>query len=293
MNFPDKQNSFSHVFRELPISTSQNYSSINSSVLSKNDEELLLNSLESLELNHKEESNNEAFLSTYGESIRAESMNEKPTGMFLNNHKIDASLRARMLDWMTEVTCSYKFEAKTYFDGVQFLDKYLQFKRQSVEPTELHALGVVAMLVASKIHEVFPLRIGMVYEKIGHRKISMNKLITVEADIMNTLEYKLNEWTFFDIASVSISALNDEFVLKVLAYVCRFVVIEYEFYCKMKPSLIGEACAWVVLHIFNKKESAWMNNIFEVQDCGRKVLSLIRGFKSVHTSIRNLDRFTD
>ena len=36
-----------------------------------------------------------------------------------------------------------------------------------------------------------------------------------------------------------------------------------------------------------------MNNIFEVQDCGRKVLSLIRGFKSVHTSIRNLDRFTD
>ena len=83
------------------------------------------------------------------------------------------------------------------------------------------------MLIASKIHEVFPLRIGMVYEKIGHRKISMGKLMSVEADIMNTLNYKLNEWTFFDIASLSISALKDSIALKVLAYICRFVVIEY------------------------------------------------------------------
>ena len=97
-----------------------------------------------------------------------------------------------MLDWMTEVTSSYKFEAKTYFDGAQYMDRYLSLKKNSVEPTDLHALGVVCMLVASKIHEVFPLRIGMVYEKIGHRKISMNKLISTEADLMNTLDYQLN-----------------------------------------------------------------------------------------------------
>ena len=44
---------------------------------------------------------------------------------------------------------------------------------------------------------------------------------------MNTLDYELNEWTFFDIASLSISTFEDEFLLKVLAYICRFVIIEY------------------------------------------------------------------
>ena len=55
----------------------------------------------------------------------------------------------------------------------------------------------------------------------------MNKLINIEADLMSTLDYKLNEWTLYDIASLSISTFNDDFILKILAYICRFVVIEY------------------------------------------------------------------
>ena len=37
---------------------------------------------------------------------------------FLQGHQITSSLRARMLDWMVEVTESYKFSPKTYFAGV-------------------------------------------------------------------------------------------------------------------------------------------------------------------------------
>lgn len=29
-----------------------------------------------------------------------------------------------MLDWMVEVTSSYKFSHKTYFDGVALMDRY-------------------------------------------------------------------------------------------------------------------------------------------------------------------------
>lgn len=36
-----------------------------------------------------------------------------------------------------------------------------------------------------------------------------------------------------------------------------------------------------------------MNNRIDVHDCGRKVLSLVRGFKSVHSSLKNIDRFSD
>ena len=34
------------------------------------------------------------------------------------NHKIDGTLRARMLDWMVEVMGSYNFTHKTYFAGI-------------------------------------------------------------------------------------------------------------------------------------------------------------------------------
>ncbi len=37
---------------------------------------------------------------------------------FLKNHEIDSQLRARMLDWMVEVTKSYKFINKSYFSSV-------------------------------------------------------------------------------------------------------------------------------------------------------------------------------
>lgn len=68
-----------------------------------------------------------------------------------------------MLDWMTEVTCSYKFDVKSYFDGVLYLDKYLKAKEETVEPYELHCLGIASMLLSSKQNEVCPLNIDTVY----------------------------------------------------------------------------------------------------------------------------------
>ena len=47
-------------------------------------------------------------------------------GSFLSAHDIDKGLRARMLDWMIEVTSSYKFCPKTYFSGVQLMDRYFK-----------------------------------------------------------------------------------------------------------------------------------------------------------------------
>lgn len=109
------------------------------------------------------------------------------------------------------------------------------------------------------MNEILPLRIGLVYEKIGHRKIPLSKLTAVEADILETIGYKLNMWTFFDIATISISSFQNDSMLQVLTFVCRFVAIEYEFYSKVSPALLGEACAWFVCEIFEKEKPKWMN----------------------------------
>lgn len=57
-----------------------------------------------------------------------------------------------MIDWMIEVTTSYKFTNKTYFDGIQIMDRYFDAETNSVQPSKLHITGVQSMLIASKIN---------------------------------------------------------------------------------------------------------------------------------------------
>jgi hypothetical protein len=79
-----------------------------------------------------------------------------------------------MLDWMVEVTTSYKFTNKTYFDGISLMDRYFESEKESIAPARLHVIGVQCMLIASKMNEVYPLKIKTVYEKIGHKKLPLD-----------------------------------------------------------------------------------------------------------------------
>jgi hypothetical protein len=56
-----------------------------------------------------------------------------------------------MLDWMVEVMCSYNFQNKTYFAGVEIMDRYFANCNEVLLPTQLHIIGVVSMLIASKM----------------------------------------------------------------------------------------------------------------------------------------------
>jgi hypothetical protein len=64
------------------------------------------------------------------------------------------------------------------------------------------------MLVASKMNEVYPLKIKTVFEKIGHRKLHMEDLVSMEEQIMKKLDYRLNSWTFFDLAMLKLSEFH-------------------------------------------------------------------------------------
>ena len=60
-------------------------------------------------------------------------------------------LRARMLDWMVEVTSSYKFTNKAYFDGVQLMDRYFASEKERITAGKLHMVGVVSMMLARNL----------------------------------------------------------------------------------------------------------------------------------------------
>lgn len=65
------------------------------------------------------------------------------------------------------------------------------------------------MLIASKMQEVYPLKIKTVFEKIAHRKLSIDELLETEDKIMKSLDYKVNTWSFFDLAMLKIAIFTN------------------------------------------------------------------------------------
>jgi hypothetical protein len=75
-------------------------------------------------------------------------------------------MRARMVDWMTDVLCQFKSEEKTMFSAVQIMDRYFKYCPNSLGMQDLHAIGVTAMYMASKIEDSAPLTLQKVHETI-------------------------------------------------------------------------------------------------------------------------------
>ena len=124
------------------------------------------------------QTNTQQYCHLYGRGLVQESQKHPSTQVaFLAKHDIDKQLRARMLDWMVEVVSSYKFSAKTYFSSVALMDHYFAAEEHRLPITRLHIIGVVSMLVATKMDEVYPLKIKTVYDKIVHKKIDKKDLV--------------------------------------------------------------------------------------------------------------------
>lgn len=44
------------------------------------------------------------------------------------------------------------------------------------EIADLHLIGVTSMFIASKYEDIYPLKMKMVFEKIAHKKLSIDKI---------------------------------------------------------------------------------------------------------------------
>lgn len=56
------------------------------------------------------------------------------------------------------------------------------------------------MLIATKMDQVYPLKIKTVYDKIVHKKIDKKELVEMEARMSEKLGFTLNVWSFYELA---------------------------------------------------------------------------------------------
>jgi hypothetical protein len=103
-----------------------------------------------------------------------------------------------MIDWMIEVLTNFKCDDQTFFLSVSLLDRYFKLKNECKEVSDLHIIGVTTMFLASKYEDIYPLKMKMVYEKIAHKKLSIEKIKTLEMDILKIINYKIPAPTTLD-----------------------------------------------------------------------------------------------
>jgi len=96
------------------------------------------------------------------------------------------------------------------------MDRYFKAEDQRIPITKLHIIGVVSMLIATKMDEVYPLKVKTVYDKIVHKKIDKKDIIAMEARMTDKMDFVLNVWSFYDLALFKLhencQAKNEEMV---------------------------------------------------------------------------------
>lgn len=66
----------------------------------------------------------------------------------------------------------------------------------------MHVTGVTTMFVASKFEDIYPLKMKTVFEKIAHKKLDIQRIKTLELEIMKAIEYKIHAPTVLDFLKV-------------------------------------------------------------------------------------------
>ena len=106
-----------------------------------------------------------------------------------------------MVDWMVEVTTSFKCSIRTYFLAVAIFDAYLRKNQgvQVLENSHVHAVGVASMYLASKYEDIYPLHSKVVAEKISHNAFSQKQILAKEEEFLRLFQFEFDFITPYDI----------------------------------------------------------------------------------------------
>lgn len=185
-------------------------------------------------------------LEFYGEDMLADLLSKEKEYSIQNalaNHEIQDTVRAKMIDWMIEVLCSYKCTDMTFFIAVSYLDLFFKNTDSKHELNDLHLVGVSSMYLATKYEEICPLRISIMQNKISHGKFTKSEIRKKETEIIAALDFKCSVVTPLHFVEFGIEYLGlcdllskklYEHIIRLTVYIAKMVCHESDLLNKYK-----------------------------------------------------------
>lgn len=103
---------------------------------------------------------------------------------------LNENVRATLVDWLINVHNKLNLLPETLYITVNIIDRYLSQKQLQKE--EIQLLGVSALLIATKYEEIYPPTVKD-YIYISKNAYSKQQILSMEMDILSTLEFKMCE----------------------------------------------------------------------------------------------------
>lgn len=124
------------------------------------------------------------------------------------------------------------------------------------------------MFVATKMEEVYPLKIKTIFDKIAHKKIPISDLVAMEKKIVEALDFCLTSSTFFDLAMTRIVkelSHRGEYstdLIKDMEDVCsclaKFMAYNYTLICSFPKEVLADTlCNFTLgIHKLDKRKGS-------------------------------------
>lgn len=94
--------------------------------------------------------------------------------------------RGFLVEWIIDVHRKFRLMSETLYVTVSIIDRYLA--RVPIKKSQLHLLGVTALLIATKYEEIYPPELKDLLN-ISENKFTKDEVLKMENHILTTLEF--------------------------------------------------------------------------------------------------------
>lgn len=212
---------------------------------------------------------------------------------------------------MIEVLCSFNCTPSTFFMAIDIMDNYMSLATKSIEPKDVHLIGVTSMLIASKIEEIIPFKVSTVVEKMTHGKMTAKQIVACEEEILKTVGYNLYSlpslYTFVEFLTVMIGIHETDFndqLMKILNYVTKMIMHDYDIIRNHSIKYLASSCLFIAFKIIEQlnkdfKTKSYIEKLkhklrlneevfFSVSE---QMLDLAKSFEKRYPFAKNLSKF--
>ena len=170
--------------------------------------------------------------------------------------------RGFLIEWIIDVHRKFRLMSETLYVTVNIIDRYLA--QVPIKKSELHLLGVTALLIATKYEEIYPPELKDLLN-ISENKFSKDEVLRMENQILTTLDFNFfapSSLRFLERYRKISNTASDDQIFFFAQYLAEIALLD-AFLLKHKPSHLA-AAAFLLSAKCIKKINAWNN---EMEKC--------------------------
>lgn len=102
--------------------------------------------------------------------------------------------RAFLVEWIIDVHRKFRLQPETLYVTVFLIDRFLSL--QQIKKSQLHILGVTAILIATKYEEIYPPDLKELLQ-VSENKFTRAEVLQMELDMLQVLQFHISTPTSY------------------------------------------------------------------------------------------------